>query len=63
MKKVGGYLILFIIFFVNYSRRDPEYKTDYRIIISLLGMGLCFGMLLKIAEDIYKNRKKHSDQL
>ena len=63
MKKIVGYLILFTIFFANYSRRDPEYKTEYRIIISIFGMGLCFGMLIKIAEDIYKNRKKQSDQL
>lgn len=55
-KKIIPFLILLIVCFSGYSRKDPEYTTGYVIFISIFGMGLSVGMIIKSIMEYYQNK-------
>jgi len=58
LKKIAPFLITLVLCFSGYSRKDPDYTTGYVVFISIFGMGLSVGMIIKSITEHYQNKKK-----
>jgi hypothetical protein len=57
-KKIAPFLICLVLCFSGYSRKDPEFSINYVVFISIFGMGLSAGMIIKSATEHFKSQNQ-----
>jgi hypothetical protein len=57
-KKIAPFLITLVVCFSGYSRKDPDYTIGFVAFISIFGMGLSVGMIIKSAIEHFKNKNQ-----
>ncbi len=57
MKKIAPFLITLVLCFSAYSRKDPDFTIGFVVFISIFGMGLSAGMILKSLMEHFQKEK------